>query len=191
MVQINRVKDKNELQEILDLQKANLRKLIGEDEAGKEGFLTAQYTLSMMEHMHQFQPSIIAKEKDTIAGYVIITDKNSYGQHPLLDDLFDSIDKLVYKDQKLNEVKYILVGQLCVAKEYRGMGLVQKMYQYYRDCLKNEYTYLVTDVAQENPRSIKAHLKTGFEIIHSIQYGGIGWDIVLWDWTNIHSIEKS
>jgi len=59
---------------------------------------------------------------------------------------------------------------------------VQKMYGFYQQSLNKEYQYLITDVAQENPRSIKAHLKTGFEIIHTIQYGGIGWDIVLWDW---------
>jgi L-amino acid N-acyltransferase YncA len=60
------------------------------------------------------------------------------------------------------------------------------MYHYYKDCLKDQYQYLVTDVAQENQRSIKAHLKTGFEIIHSIEYGGIGWEIVIWDWNNLH-----
>jgi len=186
MVQLTRAKDKADLQAILDLQKLNLRKLIGEEEAGKEGFLTAQYTIEMMEQMHQFQPSIIAKEGDKVAGYVIITDKNSFGQHPLLDDLFNSIDQLNYKGNNLKEINYVLVGQLCVAKAYRGTGLVQKMYHYYKDCLKDQYQYLVTDVAQENQRSIKAHLKTGFEIIHSIEYGGIGWEIVIWDWNNLH-----
>jgi RimJ/RimL family protein N-acetyltransferase len=138
--------------------------------------------MEMLQQMHRFQPSIIAKDGDTIAGYVIITTKNSYEQHPLLDSLFDSIDALNYNDTPLKDVNYILVGQLCVGKAYRGTGLVQKMYNYYQQSLSKSYQYLITDVAQENPRSIKAHLKTGFEIIHTIQYGGIGWDIVLWDW---------
>ena len=56
------------------------------------------------------------------------------------------------------------------------------MYTYYQQSLSKEYQYLITDVAQENPRSIKAHLKTGFQIIDTLNYGGIGWDIVLWDW---------
>ncbi|MCX6300524.1 MAG: hypothetical protein NTY72_15695 [Bacteroidetes bacterium] len=41
MVEIKRVTTKIELQNILDLQKANIRNLIGENEAGKEGFLIA------------------------------------------------------------------------------------------------------------------------------------------------------
>ena len=182
MIEIVHVSNDAELDDIRLLQRENLRKLIGETEAGKEGFLTAEYSMEMLQQMHRFQPSIIAKDGDTIAGYVIITTKNSYGQHPLLDSLFDSIDALNYNDTPLKDVNYILVGQLCVGKAYRGTGLVQKMYNYYQQSLSKSYQYLITDVAQENPRSIKAHLKTGFEIIHTIQYGGIGWDIVLWDW---------
>ena len=182
MIEIVHVSNDAELDGIRLLQRENLRKLIGETEAGKEGFLTAEYSMEMLQQMHRFQPSIIAKDGDTIAGYVIITTKNSYGQHPLLDSLFDSINLLDYNGINLKNINYILVGQLCVGKAYRGTGLVQKMYTYYQQSLSKAYQYLITDVAQENPRSIKAHLKTGFEIIHTIEYGGIGWDIVLWDW---------
>ena len=182
MIEIVHVSSDVELDGIRLLQRENLRKLIGETEAGKEGFLTAEYPLETLQQMHQFQASIIAKDGDKIAGYVIVTTKDSYGQHPLLDSLFDSIDALNYNGDSLKNINYILVGQLCVGKAYRGIGLVQKMYTYYQQCLSKEYQYLITDVAQENPRSIKAHLKTGFNIIHTIEYGGIGWDIVLWDW---------
>ena len=182
MIEIVRVTIEAELESIRLLQTENLRKLIGEAEAAKEGFLTAEYALETLQQMHQFEPSIIAKDGDIVAGYVIITTKNSDGQHPLLDSLFDAIDTVHFDDASLKNVNYILVGQLCVGKAYRGMGLVQKMYTYYQQCLSKKYRYLITDVAQENPRSIKAHLKTGFQIIHTIEYGGIGWDIVLWDW---------
>jgi hypothetical protein len=182
MIEIIRVSNDAELEGIRLLQKENLRKLIGETEAGKEGFLTAEYSIETLQQMHLYQPSIIAKDGDKIAGYVIVTTKDSYGQHPLLDSLFDSIDALNYNGDSLKNINYILVGQLYVGKAYRGIGLVQKMYTYYQQCLSKEYQYLITDVAQENPRSIKAHLKTGFNIIHTIEYGGIGWDIVLWDW---------
>ena len=76
----------------------------------------------------------------------------------------------------------MVVGQLCVAKPYRGLGLVQKLYGHFRDCYADQFEYLITDVAQANTRSLKAHLKTGFQIIDTLTYGGIGWDIVLWDW---------
>ena len=182
MVEIVRVSNEIELAGIRLLQRANLRRLIGEAEASREGFVTAEYSTETLQHMNQFQPSIIAKDGDAVVGYVIVTDKNSYGQHPLLDGLFDSIDLLSYDGASLKKSNYILVGQLCVGKAYRGIGLVQKMYCYYQQCLSKEYEYLITDVAQDNPRSLKAHIKTGFQIMHTIGYGGIPWDILLWDW---------
>jgi ribosomal protein S18 acetylase RimI-like enzyme len=74
------------------------------------------------------------------------------------------------------------VAQLCVSKEYRGQDLVQKLYGSFRDHYADQYTYCVTDVAQANHRSLKAHKKRGFQVIDTLDYGGIGWDIVLWDW---------
>ena len=65
-----------------------------------------------------------------------------------------------------------VVGQLCVAKEYRGQDLVQKLYGHFRDCLSKEFTYLVTDIAQANTRSLKAHQKRGFQVINELMYGG-------------------
>ncbi len=78
-----------------------------------------------------------------------------------------------------------VVGQLCVAKEYRGQDLVQKLYGHFRDCLSKEFTYLVTDIAQANTRSLKAHQKRGFQVINELMYGGFKWDIVLWDWNAV------
>jgi L-amino acid N-acyltransferase YncA len=69
-----------------------------------------------------------------------------------------------------------------VAKEYRGMGLVQKMYAQFKESYHNKYQYCITDVAADNPRSLKTHIKTGFEIIDTKTYGGISWDIILWSW---------
>jgi L-amino acid N-acyltransferase YncA len=43
---------------------------------------------------------------------------------------------------------------------------------------------LITDVAQANTRSLNAHKKSGFQVIDTLVYAGIGWDIVLWDWRN-------
>jgi hypothetical protein len=37
----------------------------------------------------------------------------------------------------------------------------------------------VTDIARANHRSLKAHQKVGFEVIHAIEYEGLTWDVVL------------
>ncbi|MFT5021456.1 MAG: hypothetical protein ACI834_000124, partial [Colwellia sp.] len=44
------------------------------------------------------------------------------------------------------------------------------------------YSLCVTDIDRKNIRSIRAHLKTGFEVIGALSFGNSQWDIVLWDW---------
>ncbi len=46
-----------------------------------------------------------------------------------------------------------------------------------------DYRYAITDVAKANRRSLQAHRKIGFQSIHSINFDGLEWEVVLWDWT--------
>ncbi len=183
-VEIKKVDQLGELTGIRDLQALNLRKNIDAETALSQGFLTAAYTLQYLQEMHDASPSIIAKDGDTVVGYALVATKEIRNGHDLIADLFNVIDTKYYKGKCLKEVNYVVVGQLCVAKDYRGQGLVKRMYDYYRDCYAGEYEYLITDVAQANPRSLNAHKKSGFIVIDTLVYAGIGWDIVIWDWRN-------
>jgi ribosomal protein S18 acetylase RimI-like enzyme len=179
---VSRATTYNDLLGISTLQKLNLRKNIDDETANSQGFLTAEYTLDYLKAMHNVLPSVIAKDGDSVVGYALVTTKEVRNGHDLIADLFNVIDTKSYKGQLLKEVNYVVVGQLCVAEAYRGQGLVKKLYDYYRDYLSSEYEYLITDVAQANKRSLNAHKKSGFQVIDTLVYGGIGWDIVLWDW---------
>ena len=181
-VEIKRVDQLSELTGIRALQALNLRKNIDAETALSQGFLTAAYTMDYLQAMHDASPSIIAKDGDDVVGYVLVATKEVRNGHDLMADLFNVIDTKYYKGKCLKEVKYVVVGQLCVAKDYRGQGLVKRMYDYYQDCYAAAYEYLITDVAQANTRSLNAHKKSGFIVIDTLVYAGIDWDIVLWDW---------
>jgi ribosomal protein S18 acetylase RimI-like enzyme len=179
------VETEQELLGLKQLQTNNLRRLIGEEEAMKEGFVTSEYTIELLQQMHEVHPSIIVKEGEEVVGYTIVTNKVVYGAHPELDHLFNTLDATEYKGVPLKNSNYIMIGQVCVAKAHRGQGWVPKMYAYYKKLHSKEYTYLVTDISQANKRSIRMHQKIGFETIGVIEQVGTGWDIVLWDWTNL------
>jgi ribosomal protein S18 acetylase RimI-like enzyme len=181
-VELTRVSDPSEIIGIRDLQELNLKQNITAEEAIDQGFLTAAYTKEYLHEMNSASPSIIAKDGDKVIGYALVATKEIRKGHDLIEGLFDAIDKCEYKGKLLRDTNYVVVGQLCVAKVYRGQDLVQKLYGHFRDCLSNEFTYLVTDVAKSNVRSLKAHKKRGFQVINELMYGGVGWDIVLWDW---------
>jgi hypothetical protein len=176
------VETEQELIGLKQLQTNNLRRLIGEEEAMKEGFVTSEYALSLLQQMHEIHPSIIVKEGEEVVGYTIVTNKEVYGAHPELDHLFNTLDTTEYKGALLKNSNYILIGQVCMAKSHRGQGWVPKMYDYYKSLHAKNYQYLVTDISQANKRSVRMHNKIGFETIGVIEQVGTGWDIVLWDW---------
>lgn len=182
MVSLKLVTNEDELKGIQELQAQNLRKHLSELEASTQGFLMAEYSFDFLYKMHQAAPSVIAVSDGKVVGYALVALKSIRDEHPLLADLFNTIDTLDFKSQNLKEVNYVVVGQLCVGVGFRGIGLVDKLYQYYRDNYAAQYEYLITDVAKANERSLKAHKKTGFQVIDELNFEGIGWDIVLWDW---------
>ena len=183
MVQIQLAKSDTELVGILALQQANLRKNVSEEEALSQGFLMAEYNLEFLQALHAKSPSIIAKDGDQVVGYSIVALPEEAKQHDLLADLVRNIERCRYQNEEIQN--YAIVGQLCVDKEYRGQDLVQRLYGAFRDHYAESFTYCVTDVAQANTRSLRAHQKRGFQVIDTLEYGGIVWDIVLWDWNKI------
>lgn len=186
MIVVKQVTEKDELKGISKLQKANLRKNISTEEAAEQGFVTAQYTLAFLAKMHKASPAIVAKVDREIVAYALVALRKEALGHPLLLDLVQQIDKCVYREQKLENVDYVIVGQLCVAKNYRGKGLSQQLYLKFKACYAHNFTYCITDVASNNKPSLAAHQKIGFETIASLNYGGIAWDIVLWNWRAPH-----
>ena len=179
---ITRVHNIAQLDAIAALQHANLRKNISAEEAAGQGFLTAEYSLELLHKMHEVEPAVIATEGKEIAGYALVATKAIRHDHPLLADLFDAIDRLYFNDTALVNANYVVVGQLCVGKAFRGQGLVKKIYNHFRDSLAGRYVYCITDVATTNLRSLKAHKQAGFQVINHTEYAGVGWEVVLWDW---------
>jgi ribosomal protein S18 acetylase RimI-like enzyme len=172
-----------EMEGVLALQQANLRKNITQEEAENQGFLMAEYDLAFLKLLQENSPGIIAKDGDTVVGYSLVALPETARHHPLLADLVENIERSTYDGNPINN--YAIVAQLCVSKDYRGQDLVQQLYGAFRDHYAAQFTYCVTDVAQANVRSLKAHQKRGFQVIDTLDYGGIGWDIVLWDWNKI------
>lgn len=172
-----------ELEGIRQLQERNLRKHLSEAEAMEQGFLIAEYSVDFLRTMNAHRPSAIAVDGDRVVGYALAATRAASAAHPFLNDLFAQIDQLQYRQESLRDVHYVVVGQLCVDKDYRGRGLVGQLYDQFRTSLQPHFRYAITDIAQANRRSLQAHRRIGFQVIHSIDYGGLGWEVVLWDWT--------
>ena len=69
MITYHRAKTNEELQEILELQKQNLRHLITEEQKQKEGFVTLQHDFEILKKMNDACAHCIAKQDQKVVGY--------------------------------------------------------------------------------------------------------------------------
>jgi GNAT superfamily N-acetyltransferase len=58
------------------------------------------------------------------------------------------------------------MGQICVASGYRGRGVFDGLYRAMADTYRDRFDFTVTEVAERNTRSLRAHARAGFETLH-------------------------
>lgn len=177
-------KNITEVEEIKSLQTRNLKKNISLKNRLIDGFLTASYSINFLIKMNELTPAIIAKQSNRVIGYVLATDRSLLSEHPLLRDLSSQINKISFRNKTIEDFNYLVVGQLCVAKEFRGLGIAQQLYIHFKKTYKNRYAFAITDVDQKNNASLAMHLKVGFKALSTLSYGKSKWDVVVWDWEN-------
>ncbi len=172
---------RSDLIDIRLLQEQNLKKNLSPEEL-REGFVTAEYTVDELAQMHELTPAVIAKHQEQLVGYALAVSPKFRGNHPLIDNLFTHIDKISYRNKPLKGSNYIMVGQLCVRKNFRKSCVSLGLYQAYKKWYSDSFDYLITDIVFENQPSLKAHQKAGFEIVSELNYSGSHWAVVLWNW---------
>ncbi len=172
-----------DLKKILDLQACNLPQHISSEELASQGFVTVHHDYDTLKRMNDLEQGILLKDEQEVAGYILAMSKACRNDIPILISMFDIFDKVIYNGKSLNEYRYIVVGQVCIAKAYRGQGLLDQAYAAYRDLLAPKYDFAITEIATRNQRSLRAHHRIGFETIHEYASpDGEEWAIVVWDW---------
>lgn len=173
----------NDLQEILALQKANLARLLTLEEAKSQGFVTVQHRYDELKRLNDIEKHIVAKDRGCIVAYVLAMTKQSRHDLPILIPMFEIFDTIKYMDKVIADYNYIVVGQACVDKGYRGKGILDKCYEEYKQRLYKKYDFAITEIACKNLRSVNAHRRIGFKEVHRYTASdGTEWSIVIWDW---------
>ena len=95
--------------------------------------------------------------------------------------MFDMIDTIL-KDSDNPKRQFIVMGQICIHKDYRGKGLFPRLYQDLQDRNANTFNSIITEIATRNTRSMHAHKKVGFQILKTFSDATDEWAIVEWKW---------
>ena len=146
-----------ELKQILALQQANLPKNLTNEEKISEGFLTVEHSLELLKEMNTACPHTIALDSEKVVGYALAMHPKFAEEIEVLKPMFKEINKVV----SLNN-NYPIMGQICIAKTFRGKGLFRGLYNNMKALLPLGFTKIITEVDTTNIRSIEAHQAIGF-----------------------------
>src|SRR4051812_44066829 len=133
MLKATLVTSRQELLQIIQLNTENLKQNFNKEQQQKEGFVTWLYSLDLLEQMHRLAPSVIVKDGNEVAGYALTTLKEASEFHRDLKTMFRNLEKVCYRNKPLTEYHFYCMGQICVARKYRGQGIVQQLYQAHRE----------------------------------------------------------
>lgn len=182
-IKITLARKQTELKQIIALQRLNLKSAIDADTAKDQGFLSAVHDFAVLEEMNNSTAAVIAKQGTKVEGYALAMTRPFAAKIPTLEPVWALQDSATINGEQLGAVNYLGMGQVCVAKEFRGLGLVDRMYKYMRSCYSLHYPYLITAVDSSNTRSQRVHERTGFKVLKKEKaITGQEWLVVGWDW---------
>jgi L-amino acid N-acyltransferase YncA len=172
-----------DLKEILELQKENLAPNLSPTEIKTQGFLTLAHSYEQLKKLNDFEKHVIVKDNDRVIAYLLAMTNRSKFDLPLLIPMFNIFNEIPYRDKTVSDYNYIVVGQACIQKNYRGQGILENCYSNFKNRFINKYDFAITEIASLNLRSLNAHSRIGFREIHRYTDPfNTEWAIVIWDW---------
>jgi RimJ/RimL family protein N-acetyltransferase len=163
-----------DLEGILALQRANR-------EPTRDGFVTVQHTLELLQTMHALAPSVVARDGNgEIVGYALVMLREVRTLIPILEPMFVMIEQI--PAAVIGERWYVM-GQVAVAASHRGTGVFDAMYAEHRARYSGRFDAIVTEVATRNTRSLRAHERVGFEPVKRYSDATDDWALIRWRWT--------
>ena len=186
MSEATTVSSAGDLQQIIQLQRMNLIHHVDEITLKSQGFVTVQHTIEVLQQMHNLAPSIIIKEDNKVVAYALVMLNECRRLVSTLEPMFALFDKLIYNGKPLNEYRFYVMGQICIAKDFRGQGLFEMLYNKHRDIYQSQFDFIITEVSVRNQRSLRAHERVGFETLHTYKDELDEWAVIIWNWKNPH-----
>jgi hypothetical protein len=124
------------------------------------GFIKIPYTLDQINKIVEMNEIIVARCSNQIIGYYLI------GGSSNCDGLtYQKLAALHWAESEAISISKIAYGvQVCINEAYHNNGLFANMFQQLVKNVASKYEYLFCSVSDENSRSLKIHLKTGWQV---------------------------
>ena len=149
----------------------------------KDGFITTAFTKEQMVDLITLEQGLfIAVENDRIVAYVMSASWNFWSRWPMFAFMMEDLPNLEYLGQKLTVQNSYQYGPVCVDIEYRGSGVLEKIFDFARENMAKRFPILVTFINKINPRSYEAHTKKlKLEVIEEFSYNNNNYYELVYD----------
>ncbi len=180
-VQFQTATTKYHLDQILALQAANLRSLHSPETEKEEGFVTVRHSYELLSKMNTQLPHAIALTNEQLVGYALAMPSVFRNSVMDLQPMFSVLDTLSWEGKPFKEYNYLVMGQVCIANDWRRKGVFRQLYVYYFSLYRSRFDCIVTEVALRNQRSLQAHLAVGFVPVHTYLEEGVEeWTVLVY-----------
>ncbi|ADV46109.1 GNAT family N-acetyltransferase [Nitratifractor salsuginis] len=138
-----------------------------------DGFVTTDFDAPLLQELIEAERGLFVAMKERQAmGYVMAASWDYCARWPIFRQMIRNLPSLRYRGRKLDTANSYQYGPVCIAKEHRGSGLLEALFEYAREAMRLRYEVLVTFVNKANPRSYAAHSrKLGLETIAEFSFG--------------------
>jgi GNAT superfamily N-acetyltransferase len=168
------------LEGILALQRRNHVHAVPDEVQAREGFVFVEHTLPLLAKMAAASPQAIALADGRVVGYCLSLPVALQADVPTLAPMFAQFARCAFRGRPLAAQRFVVGGQVCVDRAFRGQGLLARLYGQLRDALAPDHDLCVTEIATRNAVSVRAHAKMGFETVARYDDGREEWVIVAW-----------
>ena len=140
------------------------------DEDKKSGFVTTNFTDEQLSRLINEKGFFVCLQKDKVIGYVTSASWDFWKEWPMYQHMISELPNLKYKDV-INVSNSYQYGPVCVDKEYRGLGIIEKLFDISVMEMGKRYNYIITFINKANSRSFFVHTKKlKFEVINEFVY---------------------
>jgi len=151
-----------------------------------DGFVTKAFTKKELTQLIIEEEGLFILKKETeVLAYVVAASWEFWSQWQMFESIIENLEKLEYLGERLSIENSYQYGPICIDKSLRGLGILEKMFNFSREIMSYKYPILVTFVNKKNSRSFQAHYrKLGLEVIEEFLYNGNEYYQMVYDTSN-------
>jgi hypothetical protein len=141
---------------ILTLQELYLVSNLSEGEK-EAGFVTTPFTTTQLTDIIEQEGLFIAKDRDRVIAYIFAGSWDFFSQWPIFNYMTALFPDLTFFDFEITTTHTFQYGPICIAKAYRGTGLINLFFEFMRIQMVKKYPLSLTFINKINIASTKAH----------------------------------